>query len=144
MVSKIRIEELERFNELGLLVNNNFSNVYKLNEIIDSQYDDVYGYYVDNKLVGFIHINKLYETLDIVNIVVDNDYRKQGIATKLIDYVVSLFNDIESIMLEVNENNIAAISLYKKNKFEIINKRNNYYGSDAALIMKRVVENERC
>lgn len=144
MVSKIVIEELERFNELGLIVNKNFSNVYKLNDIIDSQYDDVYGYYVDSILIGFIHISKLYETMDIVNVVVDNEYRKQGIATKLIDYVIKLYDDVENIMLEVNENNIAAISLYKKNGFEIINKRNNYYGSDAALIMKRVVENERC
>ena len=144
MVSKIVIEELERFNELGLIVNKNFSNVYKLNDIIDSQYDDVYGYYVDSTLIGFIHISKLYETMDIVNVVVDNEYRKQGIATKLIDYVIKLYDDVENIMLEVNENNIAAISLYKKNGFEIINKRNNYYGSDAALIMKRVVENERC
>ncbi len=144
MVSKIVIEELERFNELGLIVNKNFSNVYKLNDIIDSQYDDVYGYYVDSILIGFIHISKLYETMDIVNVVVDNEYRKQGIATKLIDYVIKLYDDVENIMLEVNENNIAAISLYKKNRFEIINKRNNYYGSDSALIMKRVVENERC
>ena len=144
MVNKIVIEELERFNELGLIVNKNFSNVYKLNDIIDSQYDDVYGYYVDSILIGFIHISKLYETMDIVNVVVDNEYRKQGIATKLIDYVIKLYDDVENIMLEVNENNIAAISLYKKNGFEIINKRNNYYGSDAALIMKRVVENERC
>ena len=144
MVSKIVIEELKRFNELGLIVNKNFSNVYKLNDIIDSQYDDVYGYYVDSILIGFIHISKLYETMDIVNVVVDNEYRKQGIATKLIDYVIKLYDDVENIMLEVNENNIAAISLYKKNGFEIINKRNNYYGSDAALIMKRVVENERC
>lgn len=144
MVNKIVIEELERFNKLGLIVNKNFSNVYKLNEIIDSQYDDVYGYYKDNKLVGFIHISKLYETVDIVNIVVDEEYRKQGIAIKLIDYVLGLFNDIENVMLEVNENNVAAISLYEKNGFEVINKRNNYYGSDAALIMKRVVENERC
>lgn len=144
MVSKIVIEELERFNELGLIVNKNFSNVYKLNDIIDSQYDDVYGYYVDSILIGFIHISKLYETMDIVNVVVDNEYRKQGIATKLIDYVIKLYDDVENIMLEVNENNIAAISLYKKNGFEIINKRNNYYGSDSALIMKRVVENERC
>ena len=144
MVSKIVIEELERFNELGLIVNKNFSNVYKLNDIIDSQYDDVYGYYVDSILIGFIHISKLYETMDIVNVVVDNEYRKQGIATKLIDYVIKLYDDVENIMLEVNENNIAAISLYKKNGFEIINKRNNYYGSVAALIMKRVVENERC
>lgn len=139
MVNKITVEELERFNELGFQVNNNFSNVFNLKDIIESQYDDVYGYYIDNKLVGFIHITKLYETMDIVNVVVDGDYRKQGIATKLIDYVIGLFNDVENVMLEVNENNIAAISLYKKSKFEVISKRNNYYGSDAALIMKRVV-----
>lgn len=144
MVNKITVEELERFNELGFQVNNNFSNVFNLKDIIESQYDDVYGYYIDNKLVGFIHITKLYETMDIVNVVVDGDYRKQGIATKLIDYVIGLFNDVENVMLEVNENNIAAISLYKKSKFEVISQRNNYYGSDAALIMKRVVENERC
>lgn len=144
MVNNIKLEEVERFNELGLLVNNNFTNVYKLKDIIDSQYDYVYGYYIDDRLVGFIHITKMYETIDIVNIVVDGMYRKQGIATKLIDYVISLFNDVEYIMLEVNENNIAAISLYKKMGFDVINKRNYYYGSDAALIMKRVVENERC
>ena len=144
MVNKITLKDIERFNELGFLINSNFSNVYNLSQILDSQYDDVYGYYIDNKLVGFIHITKLYETMDIVNVVVDGDYRKQGIATKLIDYVIGLFNDVENVMLEVNENNIAAISLYKKSKFEVISQRNNYYGSDAALIMKRVVENERC
>ena len=144
MVNKISLEDLEVFNKLGFQVNGNFSNLYDLSQIIDSQYDYVYGYYLDDKLVGFVHITKLYETMDIVNIVVDREVRKQGIATKLINYVIDLFDDIDNVMLEVNENNIPAISLYKKNKFEIINKRNNYYGSDAALIMKRVVENERC
>ena len=144
MVNKISLEDLEVFNKLGLQVNSNFSNLYDLSQIIDSQYDYVYGYYLDDKLVGFVHITKLYETMDIVNIVVDREVRKQGIATKLINYVIDLVDDIDNVMLEVNENNIPAISLYKKNKFEIINKRNNYYGSDAALIMKRVVENERC
>ena len=144
MVNKISLEDLEVFNKLGLQVNSNFSNLYDLSQIIDSQYDYVYGYYLDDKLVGFVHITKLYETMDIVNIVVDREVRKQGIATKLINYVIDLFDDIDNVMLEVYENNIPAISLYKKNKFEIINKRNNYYGSDAALIMKRVVENERC
>lgn len=144
MVNKISLEDLEVFNKLGLQVNSNFSNLYDLSQIIDSQYDYVYGYYLDDKLVGFVHITKLYETMDIVNIVVDREVRKQGIATKLINYVIDLFDDIDNVMLEVNENNIPALSLYKKNNFEIINKRNNYYGSDAALIMKRVVENERC
>lgn len=144
MVNKVDISEIERFNELGLLVNSNFSNIYKLNDIIDSQYDSVYGYYLDNILVGFIHITKLYETMDIVNIVVDMNYRNRGIATKLITYVESIYDDIDNIMLEVNENNKNAISLYEKCGFNVINKRNNYYGSDAALIMKRVVDDERC
>ena len=144
MVNKISLEYLDAFNKLGFQVNSNFSNLYDLSQIIDSQYDYVYGYYLDDKLVGFVHITKLYETMDIVNVVVDREVRKQGIATKLINYVIDLFDDIDNVMLEVNENNIPALSLYKKNNFEIINKRNNYYGSDAALIMKRVVENERC
>lgn len=144
MVNKISLEYLDAFNKLGLQLNSNFSNLYNLSKIIESQYDYVYGYYLDDKLVGFIHVTKLYETMDIVNVVVDREVRKQGIATKLINYVIDLFDDIDNVMLEVNENNIPAISLYKKNNFEIINKRNNYYGSDAALIMKRVVENERC
>lgn len=144
MVNKITLKDIERFNELGFLINSNFSNVYNLSQILDSQYDDVYGYYIDNNLVGFLHITKLYETMDIVNIVVDINYRNRGIATKLINYVISLYDDIDQVMLEVNENNSSAISLYEKNKFEIINKRFNYYGSDTALIMKRVVDNERC
>ena len=144
MVNKISLEYLDAFNKLGLQVNSNFSNLYDLSQIIDSQYDYVYGYYLDDKLVGFIHVTKLYETMDIVNVVVDREVRKQGIATKLLDYVIGLYDDIDNVMLEVNENNITAISLYKKNGFEVISIRNNYYGSDAALIMKRVVENERC
>ena len=144
MVNKIDLKDEIRFNELGLLINCNFSNLYKLGQIINSQYDSIYGYYDNNFLVGFIHITKLYETVDIVNIVVDCQYRKKGIATKLINYVICLFDDIDNIMLEVNEKNLAAISLYKKNKFKIISKRKNYYGKDTALIMKRDVDNGRC
>ena len=36
MVNKITVEELERFNELGFQVNNNFSNVFNLKDIIES------------------------------------------------------------------------------------------------------------
>ncbi len=144
MISKITLNDIDRFNELGLQVNSNFINVYDLSKILESDIDIIYGYYVDNKLIGFIHIIKLYETMDIVNIVVDTNYRKKGIGSKLIDYILDNIKDIENIMLEVNEHNISAINLYKKYNFEIINKRNNYYGTDAALIMKRVVDNERC
>lgn len=139
MINNINIDSLKEFNELGLLVNSNFLNIYKLEDILSNEYDYLYGYYLDDKLVAFIHVNKLYEVMDIVNVVVNPSYRKKGIATKLIDYAMSQFDDLKSIMLEVNENNSNAISLYNKNNFKVVNKRNNYYGSEAALIMKRDV-----
>ena len=144
MISKIGLHELERFNELGLMINKNFSNVYILSDIIKSNFDEVYGFYQDDRLIGFIHILRMYETLDIVNVVVDTEYRNRGVGSALLNYVIGLYEDVNSIMLEVNVNNTAAVSLYEKCGFEVINRRNNYYGSDAALIMKRVVENERC
>lgn len=139
MISNVTLEYNDSFKDLGLLVNSNFNNVYKLEELTDSIYDFIFGYFINNQLVGFIHVNKLYETMDVVNIVINPDYRNKGIATSLLNYSINYFDDINSVMLEVNENNVAAISLYKKNNFIVINKRNNYYGSDAALIMKRDV-----
>ena len=139
MINKIEIKDFDRFNELGLIVNKNFVNVYDLNKLLESGYDFIYGYYINNILVGFIHINKLYENMDIVNIVVDPDYRRRGIASSLLNYVISLFSDVSSIILEVNENNHSAIKLYEKQQFNVINKRLNYYGNDSALIMKRDV-----
>lgn len=144
MVNKIGLNDIDRFIELGLQVNSNFNNLFNLNDLLNSEYDYIFGYYDNNELVGFIHVNKLYENMDIINIVVDNDYRRRGIGNKLLEYVINYFNDVDSIMLEVNVNNTAAINLYTVNKFEVINKRLKYYGTDDALIMKRDVKNERC
>ena len=67
-----------------------------------------------------------------------------GIGYKLVDYVCHLFNDVDSIMLEVRDSNEAAIKLYEKCGFEEINRRKKYYGDEDAIIMKKVISNERC
>ena len=139
MISDIKLKDKERFNELGLIVNKNFAKLFQIEELINSSYDSLLGYYDNELLVGFIHINKMYETIDIVNIVVDEQYRRQGIATSLIKYVLNTYNDVEKVMLEVNEHNKNAINLYLKNGFKEINRRPKYYGSDTAIIMERDV-----
>lgn len=139
MINKVDYCDEEGFYELGFNVNDNFSNLFNLKQINDSLTDSVFGYYEGDFLVGFIHITKLYETLDIVNIVVDLHYRRKGIATKLINYVLMNYDDLEYIMLEVNEKNRNAINLYLKNGFYEINRRKRYYGDDDAIIMKRDV-----
>ena len=139
MINKVNLSNLERFYELGRLINSNFDKLFDLGTLIASEYDQVFGYYDNDNLVGFIHVNRLYENMDVINIVVDASYRKQGIASKLIDYVLNNNEGLESVLLEVNDKNIPAINLYKKCGFEVINVRKKYYGEDDALIMKRVI-----
>lgn len=139
MISRLDIKDIDSFNRIGLLVNNNFVNLFKLEYIIDSKDEDVYGYYDNDKLVGFIHILKTFECLEIINVVVDTDYRKKGIATKLIDYLNECYDDVEYILLEVNEKNSNAINLYNKLGFNVINVRKKYYGNDDALVMNAFI-----
>jgi len=139
MISKLDIKDLDSFNRIGLLVNNNFVNLFKLEYIIDSKDEDVYGYYDNGELLGFVHVLKTFECLEIINVVVGIKDRKKGIATKLINYLNECYDDIEYILLEVNENNSNAINLYNKLGFNVINVRKKYYGNDDALIMRREV-----
>lgn len=139
MINNISLDDKDSFYELGRLLKSNFDSLFNLENILSSSYDFVYGYYIDCKLVAFIHINKMYENIDIVNIVVDSMYRRKGIGEELIEYIVNNFEDINSIMLEVNENNIPAVNLYLKLKFYEVNRRLKYYGNDTAIIMKRDV-----
>lgn len=137
MINKVNINELEQFNKIGLQVNNNFTNLFDLKYIVESNNEDVFGFYENNLLVGFIHVLRTFECLEIINVVVDINYRKKSIATRLIDSVMNYYEGLEYLLLEVNENNISAINLYKKLGFETINIRKKYYGNDDALIMKR-------
>lgn len=139
MIKNVSLDDLEYFNKLGLQVNDNFINLFNLEDIILSEYEYLFGYYLDNKLVGFIHLSKSFEIVDIINVVVDSNYRRKGIANELIKYCMNYFDDVVSFMLEVNVNNVSAISLYEKNNFKVIHKREKYYGNDDALIMKRDV-----
>lgn len=139
MIRKISLLDIDRFNELGLLVNSNFKILFKLEELVNSSYDFIFGYYDNDQLIGFVHVSKMYEVVDIVNVVVDVNNRRIGIATELLNYVFNFFSDVTSYILEVNEKNSCAILLYQKLGFKLINTRKKYYGNDHAYIMKRDV-----
>lgn len=140
MVNKVTLKDRDRFYKLGEFVHSDFKTLFLLEDILASPYDYILGYYdASNILLGFVHFSKLYETIDIINIVVDTCNRHCGIASQLLKEMFTSFEDVTSIMLEVNENNVSAIHLYEKCGFYVINKRKNYYGSVTALIMKRDV-----
>ena len=135
MVNKCSILDIDRIIELGKLINNDFDKLNNISELISN--DNIFGYYLDDKLVGFIIINKCYEVIDLLYIVVDKLYRNKSIGSMLMEYMINTF-DYERIMLEVRCDNIYAIKLYKKYNFKIINIRKNYYLNNDAYVMEMV------
>ena len=136
MIRECNIEDINSINQLGLLINENFTNVYNIKNILDKNYECLYVYEENNIILGFIHVEKHFEVLDLINIVVDGSVRRKGIASKLIQYVIDNIEH-ERILLEVNSNNDSAIRLYQKFNFKEINVRKKYYKDGDAIIMER-------
>ena len=105
-------------------------------EILSST-DSVYNYMDNDKVLGYLEIRLVDNVVDIMNLFVNPENRKQGIATSLMNKMMEE-EEYSRIMLEVNENNIEALRLYNKLGFKEISLRERYYGSDTAIIMEKV------
>ena len=143
MIRKANIKDKEDIIRLGNLVNHNFSNVYDMDEYFSIDYNVIYLYIEAGKIVGMIMAIILYESCEILNIVVEDNFRRKGIASNLMDTLISEFPEsIEILTLEVDVNNKNAIKLYQKFGLEIINTRKDYYENSDAYLMG--VKYERC
>ena len=76
-----------------------------------------------------------------MNIVVKKPWRNQGVGNLLLNNLVSLCKELNlsSLSLEVNEDNIPAIHLYKKFGFKQIGLRKNYYQGKNGLVMEYMI-----
>lgn len=135
MVNNCELKDLDSIKKLGRLINHNFDKVNKLEEIINNK--EIKGYYIDNELVGIIIYKTLYDTTDLLYIVVDKIYRNKNIASTLLE---NLIKESNKIILEVRCDNKNAIKLYKKYNFKIINIRKNYYDNMDAYVMELIIK----
>ena len=80
-------------------------------------------------VVGYVGSQTVIDESDMMNIAVHPDYRRRGIAEKLIHALVSALGEKGShgLTLEVRASNEVAISLYKKYGFEKVGLRPAYY-----------------
>ena len=102
-----------------------------------SDTDSVYNYYDGDKVLGYLEIRLVDGVVDIMNLYVNEEERRKGIATSLMEEMIKT-EDYSRIMLEVNENNNEAMRLYSKLGFKEISLRERYYGEDTAIIMEKV------
>lgn len=94
---------------------------------------------INNEIVGFAGIKIILDEADIMNIVTKKTYRNQGIGTLLLENLISLSKklNLKTLSLEVSEENLPAIHLYRKFGFEYLGVRKNYYQDKNGYIMTK-------
>jgi ribosomal-protein-alanine N-acetyltransferase len=121
----------------------NFNTPWTTNAIIESTRDNGVYVAVDNvnAIIGYVIIHEGFDTLEIMNIAVDDDYKRSGVGKALLGCVIDCYRNTEKeIWLEVRDNNTPAIALYEKIGFERIGLRKGFYADETpprdALTMK--------
>lgn len=139
-ISKMNISEIDEVISLQL---NNNATILSKTSILEDFSKNIAIYFVyklNNKIIGYIAASLLYDHVDILGVLVDKDYTKNGIASimlsSLLNHVKNL--QITDIFLEVRVTNIPAQKLYEKFDFKKINIRKKYYTDNLedALIYK--------
>lgn len=95
----------------------------------------------ENEVIGYIGMSIVIDEGYIFNVAVREKYRNKGVATALINELVTYGkkNNFSFITLEVRESNLPAISLYSKFGFIKAGERKNYYSNpkENAILMTK-------
>ena len=144
MIKKLMIDDTDYIEQIfnlekEIFKNSAFNRTY-LDSLIKADNSFIYTHIIDNKVCGYLMVLDSIDVYEILSIATIKEYRSKGIAQELLDKIKT-----KDIFLEVRESNQVAINFYKKNKFNQISIRKNYYSepNENAIIMKLEVNNEQ-
>lgn len=138
MVREVSYEDLQYIYDLGKELNSKYAVLYDLKTVLADKNQKIYGYYKNTTIIGFIHLIISFDEADIVDIIIKNEFRNQGLGSSLINYAICA-NNLKKLNLEVRENNINAIKFYEKLGFVKVRTIKNYYGNENAFFMIKVL-----
>ena len=112
---------------------------------VASELTNPYSYWlvaeVDGCVAGYVGSQSAIDEADMMNIAVHPDYRRKGIAEKLVAALCEGLarKGIHALLLEVRASNEPAKALYEKLGFTQVGRRPNYYRNprEDALILRK-------
>lgn len=141
-ISNMQISDFNEIKDYLLQDFDDFWSVSVLEQELENKQNLNSNYFIaknnENEIVGFAGILSIVDEINIMNIVVKKDKRMLGIGSYLLEFIIDFAkkHSYNSITLEVNENNLPAISLYKKYNFKQVGLRKKYYNNkDNAILM---------
>ena len=137
------LNDIEEILQFDILEETTLFTRTKLEDEISSNVNYCIVAIYGNVVIAYSSMSIMYDHADLLYISVSKDFKRIGIAKKLIDILVDRCKELklEGMFLEVRESNISAISLYIKCGFTKISERKNYYSlpDETALILKRKI-----
>ena len=137
LVRKFKPNDLKRVYEIE---NMSFNQSYGI-KMFQQLYEMGVGFLVaeeDGYVIGYVLFWIKYENYGhIISIAVDKNYRRLKAGTKLLLRAISVLSllNLDTIYLEVNENNTGAVEFYKTFNFKIDRVVPGYYEDGAGAIL---------
>jgi len=94
---------------------------------------------IDERIVAYMICSRYDTVWHVMNVAVDTDRRRRGIATALISALLERIGDDAQVTLEVRKSNTGAIVLYEQFGFRAAGVRRRYYadnGEDAVIMWR--------
>jgi [ribosomal protein S18]-alanine N-acetyltransferase len=90
------------------------------------------------ELRGYLVCSRYAEMWHLMNVAVDPERRREGIATALIKHLLAEIGGTDKLMLEVRGSNVVAIEMYRGFGFAPVGHRRRYYqdNGEDALVME--------
>lgn len=142
MVRRAAFEDVPRLAEIEKICFSEPWSEAVFTDFLDRNGSVVLAAASEGTVVGYVTGAYVLDGADIYNIAVTADCRRKGVGDKLLrEFFEVLPSDVKTVGLEVRESNGAAISMYRKNGFETVGIRKNFYISpreNAVLMTKQL------
>jgi len=92
---------------------------------------------IDDRIVGYLVCSRYADVFHLMNVAVDPELRREGVAMRMIDRMLAEAGRSERYTLEVRVSNHGAIAMYERLGFRRAGRRRRYYsdnGEDAMIM----------
>lgn len=129
------------FQQFQTLLNISGNPIEEWNQFVKDPFRHCYLLKDRDMICAYIDFSIIYDRAELNQIYVMESYRHKHCASQLMDFMLQQCrkNGCCNITLEVRESNIAALKLYQKYQFQAVAKRNNYYQTEDAILMERMM-----
>ena len=138
----IRNAELADIEQIYSIENESFEYPWSKSQFLkdlENEHSKNWVWTENNRIVAYLFGHLVVDEYHLHNIAVSEEFRKKGIALKLIEKMLNFTNEnkVKAVFLEVSSSNLPACNLYQKKGFVAQGTREKYYpNGDNALLYK--------